>query len=105
MGRVQIVERQIEFEDIDARLTKEPGEPTLRVLGNESLNRPHVDIARARHTVRLIPRRSEADVRVKAARRGGHEVDGNGCLVAGIGSLQSLNARLDRIGERGIERA
>src|SRR5262245_52091486 len=66
------VERQVQLEDVDARLAEHAERATLRVLTDERRDLCHRQVAGARHARDLVLGCGDADVRVEPASRRGH---------------------------------
>ncbi|MNL41789.1 hypothetical protein D3C87_1642130 [compost metagenome] len=91
------VECQVQFQDVDPRLAKEPKQHAFRVLGNELTNALYGQAAHPRDSTRLIQGCGDADMRIKTASRTVDQVGGHRGGVPGIGRTQGIDAALDRV--------
>src|SRR5258708_13700544 len=79
------IQRQIEFEHVDACLSEDVDQSSLLMLANERLNRRDRQIAQARHARRLVFGGGGTDLRIQTAGGGRHEIDRNRTGAAGPG--------------------
>ncbi len=79
----------------------QPGAPGMG--GDEGAHRSQAQVPDAGDAVRLVVGRREADVGVEAAGGGGDQIDRDRGAVGRVGGLQGGDARLDRLGQRGVE--
>src|SRR5262249_33767758 len=78
------VEREIQRENVHARLAEKPELPPCGVLGDERTHFVGRESACLRDASDLVLRRRRADMRIEAACRGGDEVHGHWRLIIRI---------------------
>src|SRR6185312_15225086 len=106
MGRLfHAIEGEVQLQHVDAWLAEyaEPGAPGMG--GDEAAYPLQAQVPDAGDANRLIVGRREADVGVEAAGGGGDQIDRDRSSVQRVGGPQSGDARLNRLGQCGVEGA
>ena len=98
------VESKIQLQHVYPRFPKKRELATFGVLHDQPFHRPFLQTSCAGDTPHLERRRGEADVRVKPASRGSHEIHRDRIVVARIRCSQGGNSPFDRFDQGRIGR-
>ena len=101
----QRIERQVQLQDVDARLTQQPASAVFRRLGDQLLHSLQRQAAHARHSRRLIFCCCRADVRIQTAARGGEQIQRDRRRIVWVSLTQFREPRLGRRPQRRMIRA